>query len=150
MSDMKFTSLLLGAVLLAACAKDELADDTRLPEGQYPLRIAAVTLGVEGGEARPWGAPQTRVGETDDGTGSLWDGDEEIGVQIAGSTEAATYTVRADSTVFPTLPSTGRTPGRPPSPPGIPLRTAPSTSATKPTALPTCCAARARATIRPR
>lgn len=104
MSDMKFTSLLLGAVLLAACAKDELADDTRLPEGQYPLRIAAVTLGVEGGEARPWGAPQTRVGETDDGTGSLWDGDEEIGVQIAGSTEAATYTVRADSTVFSDAP----------------------------------------------
>ena len=104
MSDMKFTSLLLGAVLLAACAKDELADDTRLPEGQYPLRIAAVTLGVEGGEARPWGAPQTRVGETDDGTASVWDGDEEIGVRIAGSTEAATYTVRADSTVFSDAP----------------------------------------------
>ena len=104
MSDMKFTSLLLGAVLLAACAKDELADDTRLPEGKYPLRIAAVTLGVEGGEARPWGAPQTRVGETDDGTASVWDGDEEIGVRIAGSTEAATYTVRADGTVFSDAP----------------------------------------------
>ena len=85
-----FVALLL---LLAACTKDELADDARLPEGQYPLQIAAVTLSVEGGEAQPWGAPQTRVSETEDGMGSKWDGDEEIGVQIEGSTETATYIV---------------------------------------------------------
>ena len=52
-----------------ACTQDELTDDTRLPEGQYPLQIAAVTLSVEGGEAQPWGAPQTRVSENGDGTG---------------------------------------------------------------------------------
>ena len=49
MSNMKFTSLVLGAVLLTAtaCTQDEPADDTRLPEGQYPLQIAAVTLSVD-------------------------------------------------------------------------------------------------------
>ena len=62
-----FVALLL---LLAACTKDELADDARLPEGQYPLQIAAVTLSVEGGEAQPWGAPQTRVSEKEDGNSS--------------------------------------------------------------------------------
>ena len=64
--------LAAAALLLAttACTKDELADGDRLPEGQYPLEIARITLGVEGGEAQPWGAPQTRVSETVDGTGS--------------------------------------------------------------------------------
>lgn len=62
--------LAAAALLLAttACTKDELADGDRLPEGQYPLEIARITLGVEGGEAQPWGAPQTRVSETVDGT----------------------------------------------------------------------------------
>lgn len=99
--------LLAAAALLlatAACTKDELADDTRLPEGQYPLQIAAVTLSVEGGEAQPWGAPQTRVSETEDGMGSKWDGNEEIDVQIEGSTETATYTVQANGTVSSDAP----------------------------------------------
>ena len=96
-----FVALLL---LLAACTKDELADDARLPEGQYPLQIAAVTLSVEGGEAQPWGAPQTRVSETEDGTSSKWDGDEEIDVQIEGSTETATYIVQANGTVSSDAP----------------------------------------------
>lgn len=87
-----------------ACTQDELTDDTRLPEGQYPLQIAAVTLSVEGGEAQPWGAPQTRVSETEDGTGSKWDGDEKIDVQIDGSTETATYTVQDDGTVSSNAP----------------------------------------------
>ena len=91
-------------LLLSACTQDELTDDTRLPEGQYPLQIAAVTLSVEGGEAQSWGAPQTRVSETEDGTGSRWDGDEKIGVQIDGSTETATYTVQADGTVSSNAP----------------------------------------------
>lgn len=75
-----------------------------MPEGQYPLQIAAVTLSVEGGEAQPWGAPQTRVSENGDGTGSKWDGDEEIGVQIKGNTETATYIVQADGTVTSDAP----------------------------------------------
>lgn len=87
-----------------ACTQDELTDDTRLPEGQYPLQIAAVTLSVEGGEAQPWGAPQTRVSETENGMGSKWDGDEKIDVQIDGSTETATYTVQDDGTVSSNAP----------------------------------------------
>ena len=96
-----FVALLL---LLAACTKDELADDARLPEGQYPLQIAAVTLSVEGGEAQPWGAPQTRVSETEDGMGSVFDADDPFTVQIDGSTETATYTVQADGTVISNAP----------------------------------------------
>ena len=79
-----------------ACTQDELADDTRLPKGQYPLQIAAVTLGVEGGEAQPWGAPATRVSENGDGTGSKFDAGDPFAVQIDGEGEVGTYTVRDD------------------------------------------------------
>ena len=98
--------LAVAAIFFAAtaCTQDELADETRLPEGQYPLQIAAVTLSVEGGKAQPWGAPQTRVSETEDGTGSKWDGNEEIDVQIEGSTETATYIVQANGTVSSDAP----------------------------------------------
>lgn len=96
-----FVALLL---LLAACTKDELADDARLPEGQYPLQIAAVTLSVKGGEAQPWGAPQTRVSETEDGMGSVFDADDPFTVQIDGSTETATYIVQANGTVSSDAP----------------------------------------------
>ena len=95
--------LLAAAALLlatAACTKDELADGDRLPEGQYPLQIAAVTLSVEGGEAQPWGTPQTRVSENADGTGSVWewDGSEMIGVQLGDKT--TTYTLNTDHTLL--------------------------------------------------
>ena len=76
-----FSALLL---LLAACTQDELTDDTRLPEGQYPLQIAAVTLSVEEGEAQPWGTPQTRVSESGDGTGSEFSAGDRFAVQING------------------------------------------------------------------
>ena len=88
-----FVALLL---LLAACTKDELADDARLPEGQYPLQIAAVTLGVEGGEAQPWGAPATRVSEKEDGNSSKFDADDKFAVQIDDKGEVGTYTVQDD------------------------------------------------------
>ena len=110
-------------LLLAACTQDELTDDTRLPEGQYPVEIARITLGVEGGEAQPWGAPQTRVGETGDGTGSVFSAGDRFAVQIDG--EEGIYIVQ-----------------------DTPPRAAPSTSATKAKVLPTCCTARARATTR--
>ena len=89
--------LLLAALLLAtaACTKDELADGDRLPEGQYPVEIARIALGVEGGEAQPWGAPQTRVGETGDGTGSVFSAGDRFAVQIDGKDETGTYTVQA-------------------------------------------------------
>lgn len=88
-----FVALLL---LLAACTKDELADDARLPEGQYPLQIARITLGVEGGEAQPWGTPATRVSENGDGTGSKFDAGDPFAVQIDGEGEVGTYTVQDD------------------------------------------------------
>ena len=86
-------------LLLAACTQDELTDDTRLPEGQYPLQIAAVTLSVEGGEAQPWGAPQTRVGETGDGTGSTFSAGDKFAVQIDGKDETGIYIVQDNNTI---------------------------------------------------
>ena len=90
--------LLAAAALLlamAACTKDELADGDRLPEGQYPLEIARITLGVEGGEAQPWGTPQTRVSEIADGNSSKFDADDKFAVQIDGKDETGIYTVQA-------------------------------------------------------
>ncbi len=92
--------LLAAAALLlatAACTKDELADGDRLPEGQYPVEIARITLGVEGGEAQPWGTPQTRVSENGDGTGSVFDAGDRFAVQIDG--EEGIYIVQDNNTV---------------------------------------------------
>ena len=94
--------LLAAAALLlatAACTKDELADGDRLPEGQYPLEIARITLGVEGGEAQPWGAPATRVSEKEDGNSSKFDAGDQFAVQIDGEEKVGTYTVQDDNTV---------------------------------------------------
>ena len=94
--------LLAAAALLlatAACTKDELADGDLLPEGQYPLEIARITLGVEGGEAQPWGTPQTRVSEIADGTGSEFSADDKFAVQIDGKEEVGTYAVQDNKTV---------------------------------------------------
>ena len=99
--------LLAAAALLlatAACTKDELADGDRLPEGQYPLEIARVTLSVEGGEAQPWGTPQTRVSEKEDGNSSKFDADDKFAVQIDDKGEVGTYTVQNDGTVEAEIP----------------------------------------------
>ncbi|WP_195504252.1 fimbrillin family protein [Bacteroides xylanisolvens] len=92
--------LLTAAALLlvtAACTKDELADGDRLPEGQYPLEIARITLGVEGGEAQPWGAPATRVSENGDGTGSVFSAGDRFAVQI--NAEEGIYIVQDDGSI---------------------------------------------------
>ena len=96
-----FTYPAAAALLLAmaACTKDELADGDRLPEGQYPLEIARITLGVEGGEAQPWGTPQTRVSEIADGNSSKFDADDKFAVQIDGKDEVGTYAVQDNNTV---------------------------------------------------
>lgn len=96
-----FTYPAAAALLLAmaACTKDELADGDRLPEGQYPLEIARITLGVEGGEAQPWGTPQTRVSEIADGTGSEFSAGDLFAVQIDGKEEVGTYAVQDNNTV---------------------------------------------------
>lgn len=94
--------ILAAAALLlatAACTKDGPADGTRLPYGEYPLEIAAVTLSVEGGEAQPWGTPQTRVSEITDGNSSKFDADDKFAVQIDGKDEVGTYAVQDNNTV---------------------------------------------------
>ena len=99
--------LLAAAALLlatAACTKDELADGDRLPEGQYPVEIARITLGVEGGEAQPWGTPATRVSENGDGTGSKFDAGDPFAVQIDGEGEVGTYTVQDDGSAEAEIP----------------------------------------------
>ena len=102
MNQLKYFICPISAALLlatAACTTDELADGNRLPEGQYPLEIARITLGVEGGEAQPWGTPQTRVSEIADGTGSEFSAGDLFAVQIDGKDEVGTYTVQDDNTV---------------------------------------------------
>ncbi|OKZ20932.1 MAG: hypothetical protein BHV77_09575 [Bacteroides sp. 43_108] len=102
MNQLKHFICPISAALLlatAACTKDELADGNRLPEGQYPLEIARITLGVEGGEAQPWGTPQTRVSEIADGNSSKFDADDKFAVQIDGKEEVGTYTVQDNNTV---------------------------------------------------
>ncbi len=99
--------LLAAAALLlamAACTKDELADGDRLPEGQYPLEIARITLGVEGGEAQPWGAPATRISEKEDGNSSKFDAGDQFAVQIDGEGEVGTYTVQDDGSAEAEIP----------------------------------------------
>ena len=108
--------LAVAAIFFAAtaCTQDELSSPTGGVEGAYPLQIAAVTLGVEGGEAQPWGAPATRVSETADGTGSVFDTGDPFAVQIDDGTETATYTVQDDGTATSDAPLywTNTTPNR--------------------------------------
>ena len=102
MNQLKYFICPISAALLlatVACTKDELADGNRQPEGQYPLEIARITLGVEGGEAQPWGTPQTRVSEIADGNSSKFDADDKFAVQIDGKEEVGTYTVQDNNTV---------------------------------------------------
>ena len=91
--------LLAGLLLLASCSQDGEPAGEALPDGQYPLQIASVTLDVEGTE-QPW----TRITETADGSGSTWQGGEQIGVRIANG-EPGTYTMQADGTVSPVTPA---------------------------------------------
>ena len=85
---------LVAALLLSACSQDEPTENsTALPEGEYPLQIGSVTLTAEVSE-QPW----TRVVESTDGMSSVWEGDEQIGVQI-GSGQPGIYTVQDDGSV---------------------------------------------------
>ena len=120
-------------VLLASCVRElplEVSSNgTPLPEGQYPLEIARITLGVEGGGAHPWGSSSARITENMDDTGSVFDAGDKFAVQIYG--EEGIYIVQNDDSVKAETPLYW-----------------PSTSATKAKVLPTCWAARARETTR--
>ena len=76
MSDKKNILLSGAAVLLlaaTACTQDELADDTRLPEGEYPLIINATGLQAVATPA------STRA--TVDGN---WDGVTSVALSVGG------------------------------------------------------------------
>ncbi len=89
----------LAALMLAACASDELTDGTvqDLPEGMYPLQIAGISITAES-NAEPWGAdtPQTRMAEntTDGRYSSAWESGDKIKVQIGDATPG-TYTYQS-------------------------------------------------------
>ena len=86
---------LMAALLLSSCSQEELGEQgMALPEGEYPLQIGSVTLTAEVSE-QPW----TRVSESPaDGMSSVWEGNEQIGVQI-GRGQPGIYTVQADGSV---------------------------------------------------
>ena len=94
----------MAAILLAACTQDELAEQgNTLPDGEYPLQIGSVSITAEASE-EPW----TRVTEKPDGSGSVFQGGERIGVRIAGSEETGIYLIKVDDagnvTVSPDKP----------------------------------------------
>ena len=78
-------ALLLG---LAACTQDELADDNRLPEGEYPVVIRATGLSVE---ATPQAAPSTRA--TVDGD---WQGVTSVALKTGDAVKEYTVTASTD------------------------------------------------------
>lgn len=88
-----FTTICLMAVaLLAACTQDELAEQgNTLPEGEYPLQIGSVSITAEASE-EPW----TRVTEKPDGSGSVFQGGERIGVRIGDNEETGVYIIKVD------------------------------------------------------
>ena len=73
---------------LAACTQDELADDNRLHEGEYPVVIRATGLSVE---ATPQAAPSTRA--TVDGD---WQGVTSVALKTGDAVKEYTVTASTD------------------------------------------------------
>ena len=73
---------------LAACTQDELADDSRLPEGEYPVVIHATGLSVE---ATPQAAPSTRAAVDGD-----WQGVTSVALKMGDAVKEYTVTASTD------------------------------------------------------
>ena len=73
---------------LAACTQDELADDNRLPEGEYPVFIRATGLSVE---ATPLAASSTRAAV--DGN---WQGVTSVALKMGDAVKEYTVTASTD------------------------------------------------------
>ena len=73
---------------LAACTQDELADDNRLPEGEYPVVIRATGLSVE---ATPLAAPSTRASVDGD-----WQGVTSVALKMGDAVKEYTVTASTD------------------------------------------------------
>ena len=96
----RFFALAALALSLAACTQDELADDNRLPEGEYPVVIRATGLSVE---ATPQAAPSTRA--TVDGD---WQGVQTVALKMGDAVKEYTVTATdADGYKSATLSRTG-------------------------------------------
>ena len=86
-----FFALAALALSLAACTRDEAADDNRLPEGEYSVVIRATGLPVE---ATPQAAPSTRA--TVDGD---WQGVQTVALKLGDAVKEYTVTPNsADNT----------------------------------------------------
>ena len=73
---------------LAACTQDELADDNRLPEVEYPVVIRATGLSVE---ATPLAAPSTRAAVDGD-----WQGVTSVALKMGDAVKEYTVTASTD------------------------------------------------------
>ena len=73
---------------LAACTQDELADDNRLPEGEYPVVIRATGLSVE---ATPLAAHSTRASVDGD-----WQGVTSVALKMGDAVKEYTVTASTD------------------------------------------------------
>lgn len=91
-----FNPLTAGAALLlvlSACSQDEIADDTRLSEGKYPLVISATNLqGPTSGSSNPSASSRATVDNS-------WDGNETIALQVDGDEKIYVYTIDANGTM---------------------------------------------------
>ena len=88
MMKIRFLALAALAFLLGACTQDELADDSRLPEGEYPVVIRATGLSVE---ATPQAAPSTRASVDGD-----WQGVTSVALKIGDAVKEYTVTASTD------------------------------------------------------
>ena len=73
---------------LAACTQDELADDSRLFEGEYPVVIHATGLSVE---ATPQAASSTRAAVDGD-----WQGVTSVALKMGDAVKEYTVTASTD------------------------------------------------------
>ena len=73
---------------LAACTQNELADDNRLPECEYPVVIRATGLSVE---ATPQAVPSTRASVDGD-----WQGVTSVALKIGDAVKEYTVTASTD------------------------------------------------------
>ena len=73
---------------LAACTQDELADGSRLSEGEYPVVIHATGLSVE---ATPQAAPSTRAAVDGD-----WQGVTSVALKMGDAVKEYTVTASTD------------------------------------------------------
>ena len=85
---IRFFALAALVLSLAACTQDELADDNRLPEGEYPVVIRSTGLSVE---ATPLAAPSTRASVDGD-----WQGVTSVALKMGDAVKEYTVTAATD------------------------------------------------------